>query len=69
MPIEPDDVFFPDRVTYIYRGNSLYNRRFEQRQRLKELLGKRWRPLVEAAKRQTKDRQINYCRRFQKCSV
>jgi hypothetical protein len=41
-------------VTYIYRPDSLYNRRFEQRQRLKELLGRRWRPLVEAAKRRTK---------------
>lgn len=34
MPLEPDDVFFPDRLTYIYRASSLYNRRFEQRQRL-----------------------------------
>jgi len=54
MPLEPDDEFFPYRVTYIYRPDSLYNRRFEQRQRLKELLGRRWRPLVEAAKRRTK---------------
>lgn len=54
MPLEPDDEFFPDRVTYIYRTNSLYNRRFEQRRRLKELLGKRLRPLVETAKRRTK---------------
>jgi len=54
MPLEPDDEFFADRVTYIYRANSLYNRRFEQRRRLKELLGKRLRPLVETAKRRTK---------------
>lgn len=54
LPLEPDDVFFPDRVTYVYRHNSVYNRRFEQRQRLKELLGKRWRPLVATAKRRTK---------------
>ncbi len=54
MPLEPDDEFFPDRVTYIYLANSLYNRRFEQRRRLKELLGKRLRPLVETAKRRTK---------------
>ena len=54
MPLEPDDEFFPDRVAYIYRANSLYNRRFEQRRRLKELLGKRLRPLVETAKRRTK---------------
>lgn len=54
MPLEPDDAFLPDRVTYIYRENSLYNRRFEQRRRLKELFGKRNRPLVETAKRRTK---------------
>ena len=54
MPLEPDDEFFPDRVTYIYRANSVYNRRFEQRRRLKELLGRQHRPLVETAKRQTK---------------
>ena len=54
MPLEPDDEFFPDRVTYVYRANSLYNRRFEQRRRLKELLGQEHRPLVETAKRHTK---------------
>lgn len=54
LPLEPDDEFFPDRVTYVYRQNSVYNRRFEQRQQLKELLGKRWRPLVATAKRRTK---------------
>lgn len=53
-PLEPDDEFDPDRVTYVYRSSSVYNRRFEQRQRLKELLGRRWRPLVAAAKRRTK---------------
>lgn len=40
MPLEPDDDFFPERVTYIYRANSLYNQRFGQRKRLKELLGR-----------------------------
>jgi hypothetical protein len=54
MPLEEDDEFDPRRVTYMYRTNSLYNRRFEQRRRLKELLGRRWRPLVETAKRRTK---------------
>ena len=54
MPLEPDDTFFANRVTYVYRENSLYNRRFEQRRRLKELLGRQHRPLVETAKRQTK---------------
>ena len=50
MPLEPDDWFFPDHYTYEYRENSLYNRRFLQRQRMKEILGKRWRKLVGSAK-------------------
>lgn len=54
LPLQPDDCFFPDRVTYQFRQNSLYNRRYQQRVRLKELLGRRWRPLVEDAKRFTK---------------
>ena len=54
MPLEPDDWFYAERITYVYRENSLYNRRFEQRMRLKELLGKRWRPLVGEAKYHTK---------------
>lgn len=49
MPLELDDEFFPERITYLYRDNSLYNRRFEQHKRLKEILGKH-RPLVEHAK-------------------
>lgn len=49
MPLRPDDEFFPDRITYIYGENSLYNRRFEQRRRLKELLS-RHRKLVGEAK-------------------
>lgn len=49
MPLEPYDTFFDQRITYVYRESSLYNRRFEQRKRLKELLGKH-RPLVELAK-------------------
>ena len=48
-PLEPHDTFFEQKITYVYRENSLYNRRFEQRKRLKELLGKH-RPLVELAK-------------------
>lgn len=54
LPLQPDDWFHADRITYCYREESTYNRRFLQRQRLKELLGKRWRPLVERAKRDTK---------------
>lgn len=50
LPLKPDDEFFPERITYQYRENSLYNRRFEQRRRLKELLGRSYRRLVEHAK-------------------
>ena len=49
LPLEADDEFFLDRITFVYKENSLYNRRFEQRRRLKELLGKN-RSLVELAK-------------------
>lgn len=50
LPLEPDDWFFAERITYQFRENSLYNRRFLQRQRMKELLGKPLRKLVEQAK-------------------
>ncbi|REJ93736.1 MAG: hypothetical protein DWQ34_10070 [Planctomycetota bacterium] len=54
MPLRPDDPVDAFRVGYIYRPNSLYNRRFEQRKRLKELLGRRNRKLVGDAQRHTK---------------
>ena len=50
LPLEPDDPVDPCRVLYVFKDNSLYNRRYEQRRRLKELLGRRHRPLVERAK-------------------
>lgn len=53
LPLEPDDEFYEQRITYIYRPSSLYNRRYEQRMRLKELLGKH-RKLVGEAKWHTK---------------
>ena len=40
----------PIRITYVYKEGSLYNRRFHQRKRMKELLGREHRPLVERAK-------------------
>lgn len=49
LPLEPEDQFFPDRITYVYKPESLYNRRFEHRIRMKELLG-RHRKLVGEAK-------------------
>jgi hypothetical protein len=53
MPLEPEDDFFPERITYLYRANSLYNQKFEQRQRMKQPLGKN-RKLVGDAKYFTK---------------
>ena len=41
-------------VTYIFEPTSHYHRRFEQRKRLEENLGRRFRLLVESAKRHTK---------------
>ena len=54
LPLEEFDYVDPLFVTYIFKPTSRYNRRFEQRKRLKELLGQRFRPLVETAKRHTK---------------
>ncbi len=59
LPLETGDWFYAKFVTYQYRESSVYNRRFEQRRRLKELLGRKWRPLVERAKRQTKTEFLN----------
>lgn len=53
LPLEKDDVFFHDRITYLYRDSSLYNRRFEQRRKLKQLLGPE-RALVREAMRSTR---------------
>ncbi|QDT38390.1 hypothetical protein [Stratiformator vulcanicus] len=50
LPLEPDDWFDPNRITYVYRENSLYNRRFLRRRRLKELPGQELTRMVEAAK-------------------
>ena len=38
-PLEPDDWFFAGRITYVYRENCRYNQRFEQRRKMKRLLG------------------------------
>jgi hypothetical protein len=50
LPLEPFDPVDDGFILYVYKENSIYNRRFEQRKRLKELLGKRYRTLVEKAK-------------------
>ena len=53
-PLEVDDPVLPVRITYLFRENSIYNRRFLQRRKLKELLGKKYCPLVESARRFSK---------------
>lgn len=55
MPLDMDDWFYPDRITYLFRSNSLYNRRFHQRRRMKQLLGIH-RALVGEAMADTKKR-------------
>ncbi|MBM3996665.1 MAG: hypothetical protein FJ303_21300 [Planctomycetes bacterium] len=54
LPLEVDDFFYRNRITYLFRSNSLYNRRFHQRRRMKKLLGKD-RALVGEAKSSTKE--------------
>jgi len=54
LPLKPDDLVNPMFVHYLFRENSLHNRRYEQRQRLKQLLGREFRLLVRTAKYHTK---------------
>jgi hypothetical protein len=54
MPLEPDDWFDARRITYLFRPNSLYNKRYHQRRRMKRLL-KSNRALVGEAKSSTKE--------------
>lgn len=56
MPIAPDEYVDPYFVTYCYKPNSKHRQRYEQRQRLKELLGRQHRSLVRLAQRNTKTR-------------
>lgn len=59
QPLQADDPVDPMFVTYVFKENSVYNRRYEQRQKLKALLGKTHRPLVTSARRSTKQAFIN----------
>lgn len=54
MPLEPDDCVDIARILYVFKANSLYNRRFHQRRRMKKLLGAH-RKLVGDAKSDTKE--------------
>ena len=48
--LRPDDPVDPVRILYVFKEGSRYNLRFLQRQMLKKLLGRRYRPLVQMAK-------------------
>lgn len=54
VPIEPDDFLYPRNVTYGFKENSRYNRRFEQRIKMKIRLPREFRFLVSLAKKLTK---------------
>jgi hypothetical protein len=54
LPLAPDDPVHPSRILFVYKEASLYNRRFQQRRRLKELLGRPHRRLVGRAMWETK---------------
>jgi hypothetical protein len=54
QPLRPDDPVHWCRILYVYKASSLYNRRFEQRQTLKRVLGRQGRSLVNRAARSTK---------------
>ena len=51
MPLRPEDPFDPFRVLYVHKPSSVHRRRYEQRCRLKQLLGADYRSLVTAAQR------------------
>lgn len=56
LPLSVHDYVDPFFVTYHYKANSKRRQRYEQRERLKELLGKQHRKLVRIAQRNTKQR-------------
>ena len=51
-PLAKDDFFYPERITYVFREDSLFHQRFLQRRKLKALLGDR-KSLVTTAKKNT----------------
>ena len=69
LPLEPHDPVDPVFILYVYKVESRYNRRYEQRRRLKQLLGKRYRPLVQAAKQHTKTTFLQQLTREQKLAI
>ncbi len=68
LPLEPDDRFMNGFITYIYKPESVYNRRFNQRLRLKELLGKN-RKVVQDAKYWTKAMFLKHLTKDQAAAI
>src|SRR3954447_7955224 len=54
QPLDPRDPIDPMRVVYAFKETAPYQRRFEQRGRLRRMLGKHYAPLVLRALRSTK---------------
>lgn len=59
VPLDRDEYVDPYFITYCYKPNSKRRQRYEQRQRLKELLGRDHRRLVKLAQRNTKGRFLD----------
>ncbi len=68
LPLEPDDRFLNGFITYFYKPESVYNRRFNQRVRLKELLGKN-RKVVGNAKYWTKEMFLKHLTQEQTSAI
>lgn len=51
LPLEPDDPVHPTRMLYLYKDSNPYNRRFEQREAMRERLPSCHRKLVTRALR------------------
>lgn len=69
LPLLPDDPVDPMRILYLFKPESLYNRRFEQRMRMKELLGRSHRKLVGEAKYYTKSMFLSRISAFQAAMI
>jgi hypothetical protein len=54
QPLDPRDPIYPLRVVYAFKETAPYQKRFEQRGRLRRMLGKQYAPLVLRALRSTK---------------
>lgn len=54
FPVRPEDPVHPTRMLYIYKENNPYNKRFEQRERMRAMMPARYKKLVSRALRTQK---------------